>query len=35
MPIVAEQYARVIGVGTHARTHTYVVIESLTGQVIA
>lgn len=35
MTIVAEQYRNVIGVDTHARTHAYVSIESITGRVIA
>ncbi|MDY0910730.1 IS110 family transposase [Microbacterium sp. CFBP9034] len=34
MPIVAEQYGHVVGVDTHARTHTYVIVESATGRVI-
>lgn len=34
MPIVAEQYSYVIGVDTHARTHTYAVIETITGRLI-
>jgi transposase len=35
MPIVADEYTHVIGVDTHARTHTYVVIESATGRLVA
>lgn len=34
MPVVAEQYARVVGVDTHARTHTYVTVDAITGRVI-
>lgn len=33
MTIVAEHYAHVVGVDTHARTHTYAVLSSATGQV--
>lgn len=33
MSIVAETYTRVIGVDTHARTHTYAVMVPATGQV--
>jgi transposase len=33
MSIVAEQYTHVVGVDTHARTHTYAVMASITGQV--
>lgn len=35
MSVVAEQYARVVGVDTHARTHTYVIVDTITGRVIA
>lgn len=35
MPIVAEQYSHVVGVDTHARTHTYVVVETVAGRVLA
>lgn len=35
MSIVAEQYTHVIGVDTHARTHTYVVVDTVTGRVTA
>ena len=31
MTIVAEKYAYVIGVDTHARTHTYAIINTTTG----
>jgi hypothetical protein len=31
MTIVAEEYAHVIGVDTHARTHTYAIINTTTG----
>lgn len=31
---VAEKYTHVIGVDTHAKTHTYAVMASTTGQVI-
>lgn len=34
MPIVAEQFSFVVGVDTHARTHTYVVVEAVTGRLI-
>jgi transposase len=33
MTIVAERYAHVVGVDTHARTHTYALLSSATGQV--
>jgi transposase len=33
MSIVAEQYTHIVGVNTHARTHTYAVMSSVTGQV--
>jgi len=33
MSIVAEQYTHIVGVDTHARTHTYAVMASTTGQV--
>lgn len=33
MSIVAEQYTHIVGVDTHARTHTYAVMSSTTGQV--
>lgn len=35
MTIVAERYAHVIGVDTHARTHTYAILETRTGAVTA
>ncbi|WP_460524435.1 IS110 family transposase, partial [Humibacter antri] len=35
MSIVADQYTHVIGVDTHARTHTYAVIETATGKLVA
>lgn len=35
MTIVADEYTHVVGVDTHARTHTYVVIESTTGRLVA
>lgn len=35
MPIVAEQYRHVIGVDTHARTHTYVVLDTSSGRMAA
>lgn len=31
--IVSEQYTHSVGVDTHARTHTYAVMASVTGQV--
>lgn len=34
MPIVAEQFDHVVGVDTHARSHTYCVIECRTGAVV-
>ena len=34
MPIVANTYAHVVGVDTHAATHTFVVVEALTGAVL-
>lgn len=34
MPIVADEYTHVIGVDTHARTHTYVVLDTRTGGVV-
>ncbi|MET3946327.1 transposase [Arthrobacter sp. UYCu512] len=34
MTIVAEQYTHVVGVDTHARTHTFSVLTSTTGAVI-
>ncbi|WP_027467275.1 IS110 family transposase [Curtobacterium sp. UNCCL17] len=34
MPIVADEYTQVIGVDTHARTHTYVVLDTRTGGII-
>ncbi|ALU38896.1 transposase [Kocuria flava] len=33
MSIVAEQYTHIVGVDTHARTHTYAVMSSITGQI--
>ncbi|WP_407791855.1 IS110-like element ISAar41 family transposase (plasmid) [Streptomyces sp. L7] len=35
MPLVAEQYSHVIGADTHARTHSYAVIETVTGRLTA
>lgn len=35
MPIVSEQYARVVGVDTHARSHTLAVVDPVTGAVLA
>ena len=35
MPVVAEQYTYVVGVDTHARTHTYAVVEASTGRLLA
>lgn len=35
MPLVAEQYSHDIGADTHARTHSYAVIETVTGQLTA
>lgn len=35
MPIVADEYTHVIGVDTHARTHTYAVVETATGRLAA
>lgn len=34
LPIVADEYTHVIGVDTHARTHTYAVIETVTGRLV-
>ena len=34
MPIVADEFAHVIGVDTHARTHTYVVLDTRTGGIV-
>ncbi|WP_269940131.1 IS110 family transposase [Arthrobacter sp. HY1533] len=34
MTIVAQKYTHIVGVDTHARTHTYAVLASVTGQVI-
>lgn len=34
MPIVADHYRFVVGVDTHAATHSYAVVESLTGRII-
>lgn len=31
MTIVAEKYAYVIGIDTHARTHTYAIVATATG----
>jgi len=31
MTIVSEKYAHVIGVDTHARTHTYAIVSTTTG----
>jgi hypothetical protein len=33
--IVAEAFERVVGVDTHAHTHTFCIIDSRTGAVIA
>ena len=33
MPIVADEYTHVIGVDTHARTHTYAIVETITGRL--
>lgn len=33
MTIVAKQYTHVVGVDTHAKTHTYAILSSATGQV--
>ena len=35
MSIVADEYAHIIGVDTHARTHTYSVLETTTGRLVA
>jgi transposase len=35
LPIVADAYASVVGVDTHARTHSYVILEAATGRRIA
>jgi len=35
MTIVAEEYDHVIGVDTHARTHTYAVVDTSTGACTA
>lgn len=34
MPIVANTYRYVVGVDTHAATHTYAVIDCATGAVL-
>jgi transposase len=34
MTIVADEYTHVVGVDTHAKTHTYAVLVSATGQVV-
>lgn len=34
MNIVAEQYAHVVGVDTHAKTHTFSVLAASTGAVV-
>lgn len=34
MPIVADEYAHIIGVDTHARTHTYVILNTHTGGIV-
>src|SRR5690625_347163 len=34
MDTVTERYVYVVGVDTHARTHTYCIIESRTGAVV-
>lgn len=34
MVTVAERYAHVVGIDTHARTHTYCIIESRTGGIV-
>jgi transposase len=34
MPIVADEYTHVIGVDTHAKTHTYVILDTRTGGII-
>ncbi len=33
MTIVAKQYTHVVGVDTHAKTHSYAILSSATGQV--
>ena len=33
MTVVAEHYSYVVGADTHARTHTYAVIEAATGRL--
>lgn len=35
MPLVAEQYSHVIGADTHARTHSYAVVETVSGRLTA
>ena len=35
MPIVSEQYTKLVGVDTHARTHALAVVQSATGAVVA
>lgn len=35
MALVAEQYSHVIGADTHARTHSYAVIDTVTGRLTA
>lgn len=34
MPVVAEQFSFVVGVDTHARTHTYAIVEAVNGRLI-
>lgn len=34
LPIVADEYTHVISVDTHARTHTYAVVETRTGKIV-
>jgi transposase len=35
MTIVAEEYDHVMGVDTHARTHTYAIVDTSTGACLA
>lgn len=35
MSIVAEKYSYVVGIDTHAKTHTFAIINTITGEEIA
>ncbi|WP_434316000.1 IS110 family transposase [Leifsonia sp. P73] len=35
MTIVADEYQYVVGVDTHAKTHTYAIVETITGRLIS